>query len=295
LKLGIVVAVLSGATTAHAQTDIAGQAVWFGNHKPDIGDPWNSWYSTGAGSVTVGHHWTPHLRTEIAGTVSRAGRIYDNEPFVFGGRETFRAREHVIQATTVAGGVTYQFFQNQWFHPFVGGGVELVRERQQAAATVRYDLAAQPFATAGLKAYVSPRAFVRTEVTASANRHGVSHVSWAGGIGVELAPVPGQPRPDAEAWRTVAQGIEAGTRVRLRLRDGRRLDATLIGATDTGVAVQPRTRVPVNIERVPYSAIVSLERDHGRGAGVAKAVAIGAAVGGGTFLGLLMLALSSWD
>ena len=69
----------------------------------------------------------------------------------------------------------------------------------------------------------------------------------------------------------------------------------MISADDTGIAVQPRTRVPVGIERVPYSAIASFEREEARGMGAVKAVALGAAVGGGTFLGLLMLALSSWD
>ena len=110
-----------------------------------------------------------------------------------------------------------------------------------------------------------------------------------------VSPAAAQPSPDADAWRGVAQRIDVGTRVKIRLLDGQRVNATLISAASDEIVVQPRTRVPVGLQRVPYAAIQSLEREESRGIGAGKAVALGVATGAGAFLGLLLIALSSWD
>src|SRR6185295_15320525 len=116
-----------------ARWDVAGQITWFGSNKSTVAPGWNHWYSAGAGGLTIGRYWTPHLKTEIAGTVSRVGRIYVADPVIFNPLvpTPFVARERLFQATTVTASVAYQFFENQWVHPFVGGGLELVRERQR--------------------------------------------------------------------------------------------------------------------------------------------------------------------
>ena len=49
------------------------------------------------------------------------------------------------------------------------------------------------------------------------------------------------------------------------------------------------------MQRVPYDAIVSLERDDARGIGAGKAVAIGVAAGVGAFLGTLLLVIAAID
>jgi hypothetical protein len=192
-----------------ARWDLAGQVTWFGSNKAKVAPDWNSWYSSGAGGLTVGRYWTPHLKTEVAATVSRVGRLYATDPIVFNGQfpAAFVTRERLFQATTVTAAVSYQFFENQWVHPFVGGGLEVVRERQRVnvlrqtipareppssqfvpgslgAPEVTY--AAQPFVNAGLKMFVSERAFVRTEVMTSINSRGLAHATWSGGIGVEF-------------------------------------------------------------------------------------------------------------
>ena len=95
----------------------------------------------------------------------------------------------------------YQFFENQWVHPFVGVGAELVRERDRADAlppiTIRptpapslivpalpaidkVSYSVRPLVTGGFKFYVSPRAFVRTEVrTALSTDRGLA-LQWRG-------------------------------------------------------------------------------------------------------------------
>jgi len=110
-----------------------------------------------------------------------------------------------------------------------------------------------------------------------------------------VSPVAAQTSSDADAWRTVAQRMDVGRRITLRLQDGQRVHGTLINATSEEIVVQPRTRIPVVLQRVPYTAIQSLERDEARGIGAGKAVAIGVAAGAGAFFGLLLIALSSWD
>lgn len=110
-----------------------------------------------------------------------------------------------------------------------------------------------------------------------------------------VCPAAAQTPAHVEAWRAMAQRIELGTRITLRLHDGQRVNATLINVTPDEIVVQPRTRVPVGIQHVPYSAILSFERDEGRGIGAGKAVALGVAAGAGAFLGLLLIALSAWD
>src|SRR5688572_6158561 len=104
-----------------------------------------------------------------------------------------------------------------------------------------------------------------------------------------------QTPPQSEIWRAFAQKIDVGTRLRVRLDDGQRVVATLIEANEDGLLVQPRTRVPVPVQRIAYDRIASLERDDARGVGAARAVAIGVASGVGAFLGTLLILIATLD
>jgi hypothetical protein len=108
-------------------------------------------------------------------------------------------------------------------------------------------------------------------------------------------PTFAQMQTQGDLWRAFAQKVDVGTRVKLRLDDGQRVVATLIEANAEGLFVQPRTRVPVPVQRIAYQRIVSLERDEGRGIGAAKAVAIGMASGVGAFLGTLLILIATID
>jgi hypothetical protein len=104
-----------------------------------------------------------------------------------------------------------------------------------------------------------------------------------------------QTPPQSEIWRAFAQKVDVGTRVKVRLDDGQRVVATLIDANEDGLLVQPRTRVPVPVQRIAYDRIASLERDDARSVGAAKAVAIGVASGVGAFLGTLLILIATID
>ena len=101
--------------------------------------------------------------------------------------------------------------------------------------------------------------------------------------------------PQPDVWRVFAQRIDAGSRIKIRLNEGQRVVATLIDAGEDGLLVQPRTRVPVAVQRIAYDRIASIERDEPRGIGAGKAVAIGVASGVGAFLGTLLILIATID
>ena len=96
-------------------------------------------------------------------------------------------------------------------------------------------------------------------------------------------------------WRRIAEQVPAGSIVKVRLASGQSFTAVVVQPQEDSVLLQPRTRRPVPVQAVRYDAITSMERVEGRGIGVGKAVAIGAAIGGAAFLGLLLAVVSAWD
>jgi hypothetical protein len=99
-----------------------------------------------------------------------------------------------------------------------------------------------------------------------------------------------QAAPDV--WKQFVERVDVGTELNVQLNDGRRIRATLIGSRDDAVLLQPKTRVPVAIQAVPYDAIVRMEpRKAGHSAG--KAVAIGVAAGVGVFFGIMALIVAA--
>lgn len=96
----------------------------------------------------------------------------------------------------------------------------------------------------------------------------------------------------ADVWRSFAERVDVGTELNVRLNDGRRMRATLVGVRADAVLLQPNTRIPVSIQAVPYDAIVRMEpRKAGHSAG--KAVAIGVATGVGAFFGIMLLIVAA--
>jgi hypothetical protein len=98
-----------------------------------------------------------------------------------------------------------------------------------------------------------------------------------------------------EVWRDFARQVEVGSELRVRLRDGQRFSAMIVSAAEDAVLLQPKTRRPVDVQRVAYSEIESLERRKQGGMTVAKAVGIGAGIGAGVFFGFLLMAVAALD
>jgi opacity protein-like surface antigen len=192
-----------------ARWDVAGYVGWLGSEK-DVGARWDRWFNVVAGGVSAGRYLTPHLKADLQLAAAREGRVYGEEHITLPGEPflQFRSVQHEFQATTIGAGVSYQFFENQWFHPFAGGGVEVLRERHrvvrpelmlprrdpgapftilpESTEETEVTYAARPFVSAGFKWYVTGRGFIRTDVRTSFSTRGATHVAWTAGIGVDL-------------------------------------------------------------------------------------------------------------
>jgi hypothetical protein len=113
----------------------------------------------------------------------------------------YQLRSYGFRRTTVAPSLAYQFFENRWVHPFLGAGIEGIREAEQLdvqlvppggprpslptrETRVRYS--ARPFITGGVKFYVSERAFIRTDMLSTFSSGGAESAVWRIGAGVDF-------------------------------------------------------------------------------------------------------------
>lgn len=187
--------------------DAAAHVTWLGEQRrlqSEIGD---RWFDVASGGGVVGYHWTSHLKTELDISTTTEGEIYSYEAVPVPGTPTplFVQRDHEFRITTVSAGLAGQFFENTWFHPFVGAGIELVREREaietafppfsprdprgislvpQSETELRYR--SRPYVATGFKAYVSERAFIRSDIRTSWSGHGIAALAWRTGVGVDF-------------------------------------------------------------------------------------------------------------
>jgi hypothetical protein len=183
-----------------ARWDISAGAGTFSGRRTGIND-WDTWYTTGAARIDVGFYWTPHLRTEATVLRSGEGHLFSQTPVVVPGQAfpSFQYATHRMQTTQVSAAVTYQFLENAWVHPFLSAGTLLSvdRDRVEAAPTrpgpaalpvltETQTSAVHPFIAAGAKFYVSPRAFIRSDLRVSLGTGGRSQVSVGAGIGVDF-------------------------------------------------------------------------------------------------------------
>lgn len=191
--------------------DIAVHAGRHGNRRADLEPEWDRWYDSGSVALSAGFFVTPHLKVE--GDVGRSAdaTLYVTEPYAVPGLPYpyHRAREHRFQSTSGSGALVYQFFRNQWFHPFAGAGVQFQHERQRAdalpaAGEIRGPsgvvvpvlpplpavdatrTSARPYVTTGFKVYVSSRAFFRTDLRVAVDRGGAESTTWRAGVGVDF-------------------------------------------------------------------------------------------------------------
>lgn len=105
------------------------------------------------------------------------------------------------------------------------------------------------------------------------------------GIVVERSP---------EYWYSYAEKLPIGATVRLRTTDGKRHTAVLALVDRDGITVEMKSRIPEPARRFPYDQIQQLELKT-NGSSIAKAAAVGSAIGAGTFLGLFVLLLANLD
>ena len=175
------------------------------NHEaPDRYNDWiNDIFYGGAGA---GWYWTDHLKTQVDFGAGTRGESYGYRNVVVDGVTTFEATRVRTQQASLAIGQQYQFFRNQWFHPHVGGGVDLARRSiveeyqpvtiyDSASRTTRVisagrtetgtDIVARPFVQTGFKAYMTRKSFFTSDARVLF-RSGFDEVLFRFGFGVDF-------------------------------------------------------------------------------------------------------------
>ena len=114
--------------------------------------------------------------------------------------------------------------------------------------------------------------------------------------GCTAARAQGPRVPTAPVERSTNQSVMAsyirelplGSRVRVSLADGSTLRGTLMRADGDPIVVQKRTRIPEAPLEIPLRDVLVLELE-GKNGGTARAVAMGAAAGAASAVGVLMI------
>jgi hypothetical protein len=98
----------------------------------------------------------------------------------------------------------------------------------------------------------------------------------------------------ADYWLRYTEKLQVGSTIRVRTSDGKRMTAVLAFVDETGITVEPKTRVPESPRHISFDQLQQVELNQ-NGRSVGKSVAIGVATGVGTFLGILLILAASWD
>jgi outer membrane protein W len=190
-----------------ARMDVTGVLAWFNADKADL-DEYDNWYNRAIyGGAALGWYWTDNLKTEVdVGVTSRADRdVYS--VVVVDGRQISRESTFHFSTRRVTLGQQYQLYRNVWFHPHVAAGLDLTWEktdreddvlfifdpvaRQTLPASdeqdfpTRTDFHARPYLGLGFKAYMTQRAFFRSDLRL-VFRNGVDEVLLRFGFGADF-------------------------------------------------------------------------------------------------------------
>jgi len=184
--------------------DAAGLVGWRGVNKSDLAADWNDWYDVAIFSASAGHYVTPHVKIDLDLSTTTTGRVFGQELVVVvpgGTVPNYRVWESGFRRTTAAAGLAYQFFENQWVHPFLGAGIEGIRETERIEAQIlpargplapiltpetRIRYSARPFVTGGVKWYVSERTFIRSDILSTFSSAGAESAALRIGVGVDF-------------------------------------------------------------------------------------------------------------
>ena len=187
--------------------DIAGSVGWLSSNTHNETRYSNNWIDSVFGSASVGWHWTDHQKTELEVGASTKGRSFSDQQIVVDGRPGYVSISTRSSKRTLGISQQYQFFHNVWFHPHVAAGVDVTWERRtdQFAPLYLYDpvsqsarfatlgrtegprtsVRAKPFVATGFKAYMTERAFFRSDLRV-AFRGGPDQTVLRVGLGVDF-------------------------------------------------------------------------------------------------------------
>ncbi len=209
---GLLIFGLPVASDAQPAWDASAFAGVFAGSVPTPGDARYSddWFHTGQAGVVVGRHITKHLKVELETGGTGGGRQFVTQFVTVPGLPSQYpiSSEVTTSVRSVIGAVTWQFFDNEWVHPFVTAGVAADFERRSihvweqryyssdprtGSVIVAADRREGPETSrvmrgligGGAKLYVHERAFVRADgrLSLGANTHSVA---FRIGVGVDF-------------------------------------------------------------------------------------------------------------
>jgi len=187
--------------------DVQGVIGWQNLRDHEAPDHYNDWINDiFYGGVGAGWYWNEHLKTQVDVGAGTRGDTYRYQNIVVGGVSTFEPSRLRVQQTSFAVEQQYQFFRNQWFHPHVGGGIDvghrsILEEYQPVtvfdntsrttrvvtpARTEKHEeFVARPFVATGFKAYMTRRAFFSSDARVMF-KSGLDEVLFRFGFGVDF-------------------------------------------------------------------------------------------------------------
>ncbi len=157
--------------------------------------------------ISGGHYWTDHLKTEVEASWNspRTRQVY--ESIERQGGNTFALSDYRSQDIRLGFTQLFQFGRNEWVHPYVGAGADVVRRSVSldrlpqtrsaflenrsipveiaGSSEQRTTVFAQAVLKTGVKMYVSDRTFFNAEVKVGLRRD-VDHVVWRFAMGVDF-------------------------------------------------------------------------------------------------------------
>lgn len=181
---------------------------WQNLHKDQPQSSYNDWLNGIVyGGAGAGWYWTDHAKTQVDVGGGTRGSQYRYQQLAVNGNQTYESSRLRVRESSVAISQQYQFFRNQWFHPYAGAGVELARE----TTTEEYDpvifvdnvthttrvvtparvegpahrFIARGFGETGFKAYMTRKAFFMANVRVMV-RGGVDEVLLRAGFGFDF-------------------------------------------------------------------------------------------------------------
>ena len=111
-----------------------------------------------------------------------------------------------------------------------------------------------------------------------------------------VAPAGAGAQVPSDVWRGFVEKLDPGAELSVRLQDGTRFRAVVVGVRPDAILLQPKTRITVPVQAVPYEAIASLERRKpGNGMGAAKTAAIGVGTGVAVFFTIMAIVFAAYS
>jgi outer membrane protein W len=180
-----------------ARGDVSAALGWFSADHPGSNSccAWSSGLFKG---LQGGYYWNDHLKTEveIAATGETQAYTYVLPPAP---GSSYTSKYHRYRDVLISGGQFYQFGRNAYFHPFVGAGLDVDRERHEiefesftstgarivTPESISTRVLVRPFVAGGFKAYFSERVFFRTDLKAAFS-NSLDQITWRLGFGIDF-------------------------------------------------------------------------------------------------------------